>query len=252
MTKDHTHMHDRTHISSGNSFHTSFSGLRTTLNMHHVRKSDLGSVEIYSWMFPYVLGYRNRVPYFKIEETVSSLQKALLFVRKIREQKGQMLLVNTRPDYSSLVRKTASLIGQPYVNEFWVGGLLTNWRQIKYSSHAFQKFETFMSSLLLTDGIVFPKYTKARKRFIGVQNMTCMPDVLILLHATTTFKHILDEAKRLNIPVITCLDTYAPKVSVEYPIPANVHSIPFFHFFCRLLVKVWTAPRKRRWVSIRK
>jgi ribosomal protein S2 len=98
---------------------------------------------------------------------------------------------------------------------------------------------------LLDDGIVFPKYAKAQKRFVGVQNMTHMPDVVILLQATTTYKHILDEAKRLKIPVITCMDTYAPKVFVEYPIPVNVHSRPFFHFFCRLLVKVWSQPQRK-------
>lgn len=206
----------------------------------HRHVAQLGSTQVHTWMFPYLLGYRDRVPFFNAEETLVALQKALLFVQQVYIRNGNMLLVNTHPRFASLVKKTASLLKQPYVNEYWIGGLLTNWRQLKYSVHAFKKFETFMSSMMLEDGIVFPKYAKAQKRFTGVQNMRYMPDVVILLQATTTYVHILDEAKRLKIPVITCMDTYAPQVHVAYPIPVNVHSKAFFHFFCRLLVKVCT------------
>jgi len=211
----------------------------------HGRMAQLGSTQVHAWMFPYVLGYRDRVPFFNVEETLVGMQKALLFVQQIHARKGSMLLVNTHPAFVSLVKKTASLTKQPYVNEYWIGGLLTNWHQLKYSVHAYKKFETFMSTMMRDDGIVFPKYAKAQKRFAGVQDMQHMPDVLILLQATTTYKHILDEAKRLKIPVITCMDTYAPKVRVEYPIPVNVHSKAFFHFFCRLLVKVCAQPQKK-------
>jgi small subunit ribosomal protein S2 len=210
----------------------------------HGRVAHLGSTQVHAWMFPYVLGYRDRVPFFNVEETLVAMQKALLFVQMVHARKGRILLVNTRPSFASLVKKTASLAKQPYVNEYWIGGLLTNWKQLKYSVHAYKMFETFMSSMMLGGGIVFPKYAKAQKRFAGVQEMTHTPDVLILLQATTTYKHILDEAKRLKIPVITCMDTYAPKVFVEYPIPVNVHSKAFFHFFCRLLVKVCAQPQK--------
>ena len=206
----------------------------------HARMAQLGSTQVHSWMFPYVLGYRDRAPFFNVEETLISMQKAFLFVQQIHARKGTMLLVNTRPAFVSLVKKTASLINQPYVNEYWIGGLLTNWRQLKYSVHAYKKFEVFLSSMMREDKIVFPKYGKAQKRFAGVQNMQHMPDVVIVFQATTTYKHILDEAKRLKIPVITCMDTYAPKVDVEYAIPVNVHSKAFFHFFCRLLVKTCT------------
>jgi small subunit ribosomal protein S2 len=204
----------------------------------HGRAAQLGSTQVHAWMFPYVLGYRDRVPFFNVEETILALQKALLFVQQIHARKGHMLLVNTNPAFASLVKKTASLMGHPYVNEYWIGGLLTNWQQLKYSVHAYKKFELFMSSLVREDGVVFPKYGKAQKRFEGVQHMQHMPDVVIVLQATTTYKHILEEAKRLKIPVITCMDTYAPHVHVEYPIPVNVHAKAFFHFFCRLLVKV--------------
>jgi small subunit ribosomal protein S2 len=204
----------------------------------------IGSVEMNAWMFPYVVGYRDRVPLFNVEETLLATKKALFFVQKIRKKGGSILLVNTNPAYSKLVEKTATLTYQPYVNEFWVGGLLTNWRQLKYSVHAYKKFEKFFSKMMDEDRMVFPKYAKAKKRFEGVQDMKKMPSALLLFQATTTYRHIIDEAHRLNIPVITFMDTYAPQVGVEYPIPVNVHSKAFFHFFCRLFVKV--AFKKQR------
>ena len=201
-------------------------------------QSHIGAVEINSWMFPYVLGYRDRVPFFNIEETLVATQKALNFIQHVHKEKGTILLVNTNPLFGPLVKKTALLAKVPYVNEHWIGGLLTNWQQLKYSVHAFQKFETFIATLLTNNAVAFPKYSKAKKRFEGIQKMTSSPDVLVLLQATTAHKHIIDEAKRLKIPVVSCVDSYAPNVEIEYPIPVNVNSKAFFHFLCHILVKI--------------
>jgi ribosomal protein S2 len=64
-----------------------------------------------------------------------------------------------------LVKKTALLAKLPYVNEHWIGGLLTNWQQLKYSVHAFQKFETFIATLLTNNAVAFPKVFKSKKTF---------------------------------------------------------------------------------------
>ena len=60
-------------------------------------QSQIGAVEINSWMFPYVLGYRDRVPFFNIEETLLATQKALNFIQQVHKKKGTILLVNTNP-----------------------------------------------------------------------------------------------------------------------------------------------------------
>ena len=60
-------------------------------------QSHIGAVEINSWMFPYVLGYRDRVPFFNIEETLVATQKALNFIQHVHKEKGTILLVNTNP-----------------------------------------------------------------------------------------------------------------------------------------------------------
>jgi|AntAceMinimDraft_11_1070367.scaffolds.fasta_scaffold04311_2 small subunit ribosomal protein S2 len=211
----------------------------------HDRRAQVGSTLVHTWMFPYVLGYRDKVPYFNVKETLIGTQKALLFIEQVRLRNGTFLLANTQDDLARLVKKTATLTKQPFVDEFWCGGLLTNWKQVRKSVIAFGFFERFMAPLLLKErNFPFLRYWKSKQRFGGVQNMRRMPDVLIMLQARTSYRHILDEARRLAIPIICCIDTYSPNVVVEYPIPVNVHSIAFSHFFCRLLVKVWTYPRK--------
>ena len=207
-------------------------------NLFHNSKTHLVAVEMSPWMYPYMLGYRDSVPFFNVEETLSGTQKALVFLKNVREKKGEVLIVNTHPAFNTLVKKTSKLKGIHYVNEHWIGGLLTNWQQLKYSVHAYKKFNSFISPIMTKDIVAFPKYTKAKKRFDGIQNMVFKPDAIILLQATTAHKYIIEEAKRLKIPIIGCFDTYSPQVNIEYPIPVNVYSKAFCHFLCRLLVKV--------------
>lgn len=190
-----------------------------------------------------MLGYRDRVPFVNTDETLHAFQKALAFMQQVHQANGHVLLVNTNPHYSAIVKKTALRIGHPYVNEYWVGGLLTNWKQLKYAVHAYKHFEATLAPMMREDGVVFPKYAKAQKRFMGVQHMTRMPDAVFVFQATTTHKHIVHEAQRLGIPVIACMDTYAPQLNVEYPIPMNVLSKAFVHFLCACIVSRMHVPK---------
>ena len=211
---------------------------KTLPSLLHTNKTHVGAVEMSPWMYPYMLGYRDKVPFFNVEETLIGTQKALVFLKSIREKKGEILIVNTHPAFSKVVKKTSTILGIHYVNEHWIGGLLTNWQQLKYSVHAYKKFNSFISPIITKDIVAFPKYTKAKKRFDGIQNMVFKPDAILLLQATTAHKSIIEEAKRLKIPVIACVDSSSPTVSVEYPIPINTYSKAFCHFLCRLLVKI--------------
>ena len=100
--------------------------MKQNLQKFQHQKSNLGSIEMHSWMFPYMLGYRDRVPFFNTEETLIATQKAIAFLQHIQKTKGSILLVNTNPTFGPLVKKTASIANLWYVNEHWIGGLLTN------------------------------------------------------------------------------------------------------------------------------
>jgi small subunit ribosomal protein S2 len=206
---------------------------------------DAGSIATNRWIVPYIIGYRDRAPLYDGQETLLGLTKALFFLRSVYKRKGVILLVNTNSEHSKLVKKTAALTKQPYVNEFWTGGLLTNWEQIKYSVQSYSKFEQFFAKMVQSGTLVFPKYDKARKRFAGVEHIEKIPDALVLFQATNTFRHIIEESNQVNIPIVALMDTYSPKVSVEYPIPVNTDSKAFAHLFCKLFVKLCTSETLR-------
>jgi ribosomal protein S2 len=203
--------------------------------------SDVGSIATNHWIAPYIIGYRDRTSMYNAQETLLGLSKALLFLRAVYKRDGVILLVNTNSEHSKLVKKTATLTRQPYVNEFWTGGLLTNWEQVKYSVQSYSKFELFFAKIVEEGTLVFPKYNKARKRFVGVQHIEKIPDALVLFQATNTFRHIIEESNQVNTPVIAFIDAYSPKVSVDYPIPVNTDSKAFAHLFCKLFVKLCTS-----------
>ena len=189
-------------------------------------------------MFPYIYMERNGIHILDLVQTSQLLQEACDFVQEAAEQRKTFLFVGTKPQAVEIIKDEAIRCESFYVNHRWYGGLLTNWQQLKYSVHAYKKFNSFISPIITKDIVAFPKYTKAKKRFDGIQNMVFKPDAILLLQATTAHKSIIEEAKRLKIPVIACVDSSSPTVSVEYPIPINTYSKAFCHFLCRLLVKI--------------
>ena len=89
-------------------------------------KTHLGTTPVDPTMFQYLQGYRGKTPVINLKETLALLQKTFAFLKVVHFQKTQILLVNSEPKYSTLVQFLANKINQPYVNEVWIGGLLTN------------------------------------------------------------------------------------------------------------------------------
>ena len=161
------------------------------------KKAHLGATPVNPTMFQYLEGYRGKTPVINLTETLSLLLKTLAFLKVLQSQKHQILLVNSEPKYSTLVQFLANKLQQPYVNEAWIGGLLTNWDQMKTSVGAFQKFNSFFESSLQQQQTPFPKYLKTKKKLKGVKNMQQRPAALFLFQ-TLNNENIVREAKILN------------------------------------------------------
>jgi len=210
----------------------------------------IGSVDVQSWVFPYLCGYRDKVPFFNPEESLVATKKALVFMQRVHAKGGRILLVNTRPGLSQMVKITAAATGWAYVNEHWIGGLMTNWHQLKYSSHAFHKFHKWITPLM-AHTVSFPRFTKAKKRFEGLKPLVRLPDVVVVLQATQTYKHILHEGLSFGVPMVTCVDTYSPMTESHFPIPVNIHNPTFAYFLCKAFMvlfrkKVESKPPQRK------
>jgi len=205
------------------------------------KKSHLGATQVNSPMFQYIQGYRGKTPVLNLHETLSLLQKTLAFLKMLHAEKHQILLINSEPKYSALVQFLAKKLHQPYVNEAWIGGLLTNWEQMKTSVVAFHKFDAFFESSLQKQSTPFPKYLKTKKKLSGVKTLQQRP-AAVFLFQTLNNENIIREAKVLNIPVIGLVETSAQIKTIEYPVPLNNQSMKSVYLFCQLW---WSSVQKK-------
>jgi small subunit ribosomal protein S2 len=206
------------------------------------QKAHLGSASVASNMFQYIQGYRGKTPFINLQETLFLLQRALAFLKTLHDAKGQILLVNSEPKYTTLVQFLSHKLEQPYVNEAWIGGLLTNWEQMKTSVGAFHKFDSFFEPFLQQQQTPFPKYLKTKKKLKGIKNMHQRPAALFFF-PTLNNEHIVREAKILNIPVVALVETATPNGNIEYPVPFNTQSMKSVYLFCQLW---WSTVQKKQ------
>ena len=181
-------------------------------------------------MKQYLFGQRQGVHLFDLRKTHEALQAALLFIKKLVSEGRMILFVSTKQQAVSLVEDAAKKILMPYVNQRWIGGLLTNFQTLK-------KRITHLLDLKAEEKVGgFEKYTKKealklRKTieklelsFGGLTAMTRPPDAVFVVD-TAREKTAIREANRLGIPIIGVCDSDADPTVVGYPIPANDDAI---------------------------
>jgi small subunit ribosomal protein S2 len=181
-------------------------------------------------MKPFIFGARNRVHIINLEKTVPMFNEALAELAKIGEKKGKVLFVGTKRAASEAVKEAALASNQYYVNNRWLGGMLTNWKTVRQSIKRLKDLETQS-----TDG-TFDKLTKKEalmrtremekleKSLGGIKDMGGLPDALFIIDAD--HEHIaVKEANNLGIPVFSVVDTNSNPDGVDYVIPGNDDAI---------------------------
>lgn len=133
-----------------------------------------------------------------------------------------------------------------YVNYKWIGGTLTNWKQISKSVLTFAKFSERCEKFLVKNAIDFPKYTKVKKCFQGLlykENQKMLlafnkkPDLLFLINPNEN-QSILNEAYKLHIPVVAFTESSTNPKGITYPIPVNNYSIKFIYYCLKKIIKM--------------
>jgi len=131
-------------------------------------KAHIGTTTWEKMMSPFLIGSRNDIFIFNLELTLVCLKQVLKVLENIRKKNGHILFVNTSSKYSELVKNTAGKLNQSYVNDRWVGGTLTNWKQVSESIFLFKKFSFQFETFLKIYNIQIPVYQKAKKRYEGL------------------------------------------------------------------------------------
>jgi small subunit ribosomal protein S2 len=192
-------------------------------------------------MAKYIFGDRNNVHILDLSQTVPLLSTALKMVSDTVAGGGRVLFVGTKRQASEIVADAAQRSAQYYVNARWLGGMLTNWKTISNSIKRLRKLD----ELLAGEGQGFTKkellnLTREREKLDralgGIRDMGGVPDLMFVVD-TNKEAIAIQEAHRLNIPVIAVVDSNCNPDVVDHPIPGNDDAARAISLYCDLIAK---------------
>ncbi|WP_261815771.1 30S ribosomal protein S2 [Vibrio gallicus] len=201
-------------------------------------------------MKPFIFGARNKVHIINLEKTVPMFNDALAELAKVGEKKGKVLFVGTKRAASEAVKEAAIASNQFYVNNRWLGGMLTNYKTVRQSIKRLKELEAQAQ-----DG-TFEKLTKKEalmrtremdkleKSLGGIKNMGGLPDALFVIDAD--HEHIaVKEANNLGIPVYAVVDTNSDPDGVDFIIPGNDDAIRAVQLYLNAVASAVTEGRNK-------
>jgi small subunit ribosomal protein S2 len=181
-------------------------------------------------MKQYIFTARNGVHIIDLVQTAQLMDDAYGFVRNQSEQGKKFLFVGTKRQAAGIIAQEAARCGGYYINQRWLGGMLTNWATIKTRVDRLKELERRESTGALD---LLPKkeasmlrreMEKLQKYLGGIKNMRKIPDVVIMVDQRREYNAV-SECKKLGIPIVALLDTNCDPDAVDVPIPANDDAI---------------------------
>ena len=190
-------------------------------------------------MEPFIFGERNKIHILDLQQTVPMLYAALKAMSEVTSRGGRVLFVGTKRAAADKIAETARNCGQYYVNHRWLGGMMTNWATVSQSIRRLRELEARMEGEevgKLTKKEVL-QLTRERDKLEmtlgGIKEMGGLPDMLFVID-TNKEAIAVEEANRLNIPVIAIVDSNATPDGVDYVIPGNDDAMRAISFYCEL------------------
>jgi len=187
----------------------------------------------------YIFGSRANIHIIDLSQTIPLLHQALVKVREVAAGGGRILFVGTKRQASDPVSIAAKRCAQYYVNHRWLGGTLTNWRTISGSIARLRELEGVLDGggegrtkkelLQLTR-----EREKLELSLGGIKDMGGIPDLMFVID-TNKEAIAIQEARKLNIPVISILDTNCDPAGITYPIPGNDDAARALQLYCDLI-----------------
>ena len=181
-------------------------------------------------MDQYIFGARNKIHIINLERTVPAFNDALNTVKRLAENKNQVMFVGTKRAAGKIVEEHARRCGMPFVSHRWLGGMLTNYKTIRSSIKRLRELEeqerdgTF-AKLTKKEALMRSRMKEKLERSIGgIKEMSGLPDVLFVVDVDHE-RIAVTEANKLGIPVIGIVDTNSDPDGVDYVIPGNDDAI---------------------------
>ncbi len=188
-------------------------------------------------MAPYIYGHRNKIHIINLERTLPAFEDALKFVRQLASKRGTILMVGTKRQAREVIAQDAQRAGMPYVDQRWLGGMLTNFKTVKGSLKKLKEMQTQkeagLEQLTKKEGLMFERELgKLEKDIGGIQDMAALPDAVFIIDVGY-HKIAVAESKKLGIPIIGVVDTNHSPEDIDYVIPGNDDSAKAVALYAR-------------------
>lgn len=187
-------------------------------------------------MSKYIFGPRNGIHIIDLQQTVGLLKNAYNYVTETVGSGGKVLFVGTKKQAQEIIAEEATRAGQYYVNNRWLGGMLTNFKTVKQSVDRLRAIEEMskdgtFEKLPKKEVIQLTReLAKLEKNLSGVKEMNRLPKAIFVIDPNR--EHIaVDEARKLGIPIVATIDTNCNPELIDYCIPANDDSIRSIKLF---------------------
>jgi small subunit ribosomal protein S2 len=200
-------------------------------------------------MKPYIFTERNGIYIIDLQKTVKGLERAYDFVREVAKNGGSVLFVGTKRQAQDPIRDEAIRSGQFFINQRWLGGLLTNFTTIRKRVNRMVELQSMDA-----DGTInkYPKKEiiklrkerdKLEKSLSGIKDMKEAPDALFVIDPRRETIAVM-EARKLGIPVIAIVDTNCDPELIDYPIPGNDDAIRAIELIVNLMSNAFIEGRQ--------
>ena len=189
-------------------------------------------------MAQYIFGHRNKIHIINLEKTLVMYQDAIKYVRQLSTNKGTILFVGTKRQARDIVREEAIRCESPYVDQRWLGGMLTNFKTIKQSVKRLQEMETMvqdgtLEKLSKKEALDIQRELEKLNRSLGgIKDMKGIPDAMFVIDVGYQ-KGAITEANKLGIPIVGVVDTNHNPDKVDYVIPGNDDSSQAIRLYAR-------------------
>ncbi len=196
-------------------------------------------------MKPYIIGERSGIYVIDLKQTLYALDEAYSFVSSLASTGQTIMFIGTKKQAQEPIREAAEMCGMPYVNQRWMGGMLTNFQTIRSRVKRMTELENLLGSQMVENyskkerASLQKELQKLQAALNGIRDMQRLPAAVFIVD--TTYDDIaVKEAQRLHIPIVALLDTNSDPDGIDYGIPANDDSIGSIELICALMAQAIT------------
>ena len=191
-------------------------------------------------MKPYIFGERNGIYILDLKQTVLDADKAYSFLKDTAAKGGRVLFVGTKKQAQEPIATQAERCGMPYINQRWLGGMLTNFVTMRSRIDRMEELEAMVEDGRMAllpkkeQAVLTKELEKLQRNLGGARDLHTLPQALFVVDSKRE-EIAIREANRLHIPVIALLDTNSDPDVVDYGIPANDDAIRSVNLMCELV-----------------